>query len=77
MSATILKLMFLLKDEDSTVQKAAVRVFMGNKYQGYKLLKLDTLKERRYFKGEKIENGSNFCQKITEAGTFFQTIPFK
>ena len=33
------------------VQKAAVRIFMGNKYQGYeqalKLLKLDSLKERR------------------------------
>ena len=33
------------------VQKAAVRIFMGNKYQGYqealKILKLDSLKERR------------------------------
>ena len=33
------------------VQKAAVKIFMGNKYQGYeqalKFLKLDSLKERR------------------------------
>ena len=33
------------------VQKAAVKIFMGNKYQGYELalkfLKLDSLKERR------------------------------
>ena len=33
------------------MQKAAVKIFMGNKYQGYeqalKFLKLDSLKERR------------------------------
>ena len=39
------------KKDIERVQKAAVRVIMGNKYQGYeqalKFLKLDSLKERR------------------------------
>ncbi len=45
------------------VQKAAVRIFMGNKYQGYeqtlKFLKLNSLKERR------MKMALNFAKKIT------------
>ena len=43
------------------IQKAAVRIFMGNKYQGYeqalKFLKLDSLKERR------MKMAVNFAKK--------------
>ena len=41
--------------DSERVQKAAVRIFMGNKYQGYEalnILKLDSLKERRINMGE-------------------------
>ena len=55
------------------VQKAAVRIFMGNKYQGYeealKLLKLDSLKERR------IKMALNFAKRSLKLEHFSKLLP--
>ena len=55
------------------IQKAAVRIFMGNKYQGYeealKFLKLDSLKERR------IKMALNFAKKSLKLEHFSKLLP--
>ena len=55
------------------VQKAAVRIFMGNKYQGYeqalKMLKLDSLKERR------IKMALNFAKRSLKLEHFSKLFP--
>ena len=55
------------------VQKAAVKIFMGNKYQGYeealKILKLDSLKERR----EKM--ALKFAKKSLKLEQFSRLLP--
>ena len=57
------------------VQKAAVRIFMGTKYQGYeealKFLKLDSLKERR------IKMALNFAKKSLKLEHFSKLFPLK
>ena len=56
------------------VQKAAVRLIMGNKYQGYKealqYMSLESLKERR----EKM--ALNFAKKSLRLGKFSELFPF-
>ena len=55
------------------VQKAAVRIFMGNKYQGYqealKFLKLESLKERR------IKMALNFAKRSLKLENFSKLFP--
>ena len=55
------------------VQKAAVRIFMGNKYQGYeqalKLLKLDSLKERR------LKMALTFAKRSLKLDNFSKLFP--
>ena len=55
------------------VQKAAVRILMGNKYQGYeealKLLKLDSLQERR------VKMALNFAKKSLKLENFSKLLP--
>ena len=55
------------------VQKAAVRIFMGNKYQGYqealKVLKLESLKERR------IKMALNFAKRSLKLENFSKLFP--
>ena len=55
------------------IQKAAVRIFMGNRYQGYeealKFLKLDSLKERR------IKMALNFAKRSLKLEHFSKLFP--
>ena len=55
------------------VQKAAVKIFMGNKYQGYeqalKFLKLDSLKERR------IKMALTFAKRSLKQDHFSKLFP--
>ena len=55
------------------IQKAAVRIFMGNKYQGYeealKFLKLDSLKDRR------IKMALNFAKRSLKLEHFSKMLP--
>ena len=55
------------------IQKAAVRIFMGNKYKGYeealKFLKLDSLKERR------LKMALNFAKRALKLEHFSKLLP--
>ena len=55
------------------IQKAAVRIFMGNRYQGYeealKFLKLDSLKERR------VKMALNFAKRALKLEHFSKLLP--